>query len=191
MKKANKKLLAVCGVLLLIIAIICGIFCSGSSLFSDIFESRPEFQSKILEAQYKITKKDSVLKNLCGSLQMVGNENESDEYYEKLVLYSEIYLKNDDVFDSSLYGQYLIALSKLSEHEKLKVESKNFLNKCVSENDFKILYFSLSVIKEQGSQQDKDYVKEFAKEILYGPHLSAESEEEYIDLKSDYTSLAE
>lgn len=191
MKKINKKMLIVCSIMFLIFIAILGLFCSGNSIFSDMFENQPESQSKILEVQYKITKKDSVLKNLCSSLQMVGNENESNEYFEKFVFYSEMYLKGNGNFDRNLYGQYLIALSKLSEHEKLEVESKNFLDKCVSEKDFQILYFSLSIIKEQGAQQDKDYVKNFAKEILDGSYLSANSEEEYNELKNKYINLAE
>lgn len=191
MKKINKKIIAVCSVIFLIFIVIFGVFCSGSSIFSDAFKNQPETQSEILELQYKITKKDKVLKNLCNSLQMVSNGNQSNEHLEKLVSYSEMYLKNDDVFDCSLYGQYIMALSKLSEHEALKVESKNFLVKCSSEKDFQILYISLLAIKEEGSQKDKDYVKTFAKEIIDGSYLNANSEEKYKELESKYMNLAE
>ncbi len=191
MKKTNKKIIAICSIIFLMFIAIFGVFCSGSTIFSDMFKNQPETQSKILEVQYKITKKDKVLERLCSSLQMVSNENQSDEHLEKLVLYSELYLKDDDVVDCSLYGQYLMALSKLSKHEKLRVESKNFLYKCVSEEDFNILYLSLYAIKEQGSQQDKDYVKIFSREILDGPYLNANSEEKYNELKKKYTNLAE
>ena len=122
---------------------------------------------------------------------MVSNENQNNEHLEKFVLYSEIYLKdNDDVSYCSLYCQYLMALSKLSEYDKLKIESKNFLDKYTSESDFKILYVALYGIKEEGSQQDKDYVKNFATEILDGPYLNANSEE-YTELQAMYLELTE
>lgn len=192
-KKAIIKTVVFSFTFVIIIALIfsIGMFCSGSSVFSDMYKNQPETQSKILEVQYKITKKDKVLKSLCSSLQMVSNENQNNEHLEKFVLYSGIYLKdNDNVSYCSLYCQYLMALSKLSEYEKLKIESKNFLDKYTSESDFKILYVALYGIKEEGSQQDKDYVKNFATEILDGSYLNANSEE-YTELQAMYLELTE
>ncbi len=190
MEKKSKIVFLLLTAVLIVLVGSFGVFYSGSTIVSDSFREKPQIQVKILEAQYSLTKKHKVLENLCSVLQTVGGD-ESKEYYEKFVSYSEIYLSESDDFDRILYSQYIIALSRLSRTERVKEESRKFLNKCVSDDDFECLYHALFVIKQQGSQEEKDYVKSLAREILDGSYLKSDIEEKYNELKSKYMLLAE
>lgn len=191
MKKEIKIILILLSAVLAVATVAIGIFCSGSTLFSDIFGKSPEMQVEILEAQYKITEKPKVLKNLCDALFFVGNEDESREHYEKVAYYCELYLKGSNAVDRSAYSQYLIALSRISETEKLKTEAENFLNKCNSDDDFQVLYHALFVIKQQGTSEEQTYVKQLAKKISDGSYLKSNSKMKYDELVNKYTLLAE
>lgn len=191
MKKDAKIILIVISVILAVTAVLLGIFLSGNSLFADILGNGSEEQIKVLELQYKFTKKPAVLKNLCNALNVAGNEDESFEYYEKVAHYFELYVEGGNGFNTSDFGIYLIALSKISETEKLKTEIESFLKKDLSGKDYKTLYFSLSGIKQSGSAEEKEYIKQIAKEILEGSHLKSYSQSEYEDLVNEYMLLAE
>lgn len=187
MKKKTKIIIPL-AIILAIILIAFGVFCSGSTLFSDMFGDNYEVKSQILEAQYKISKKDSVLEQLCSSLQMtVGEEN--TKYLDDFIYYSEIYLADKDDLDSGLYSQYLLALSQTDAFEKLQTESRNYLNKCKETIDFKLLYSALSAIKNQGNEQEQSFVKDFAKEVLDGSYIKANSEDEFNELTVFFTEL--
>lgn len=188
MKKKTKIIIPL-AIILAIILIAFGVFCSGSTLFSDIFGDNYEVKSQILEVQYKISKNDSVLKNLCNSLQMTVSE-ENTEYLDEFINYSEIYLADKDDIDNGLYSQYLLALSKTDAFEKLQKESRNYLNKCKETKDFKFLYSALFMIKSQGNEQEQSFVKDFAKEILDDSYIKINSEEEFNELTTLYTELA-
>ena len=56
MKKKTKIIIPL-AIILAITLIAFGVFCLGSTLFSDIFEDNHEIQARILEVQYKINKK--------------------------------------------------------------------------------------------------------------------------------------
>lgn len=187
MKKKTKIIIPL-AIILAITLIAFGVFCLGSTLFSDIFEDNHEIQARILEVQYKINKKTTVLGHLCSSLQMVVSE-ENTKYLDEFIYYSEIYLANEDDLDNGLYSQYLLALSQTDSFEKLQKESRNYLNKCKETNDFKILYSSLFMIKDQGNEQEQSFVKDFAKEVLDGSYIKTNSEEEFNELTTLYTEL--
>ncbi len=119
---------------------------------------------------------------------MVVSE-ENTKYLDEFIYYSEIYLANEDDLDNGLYSQYLLALSQTDSFEKLQKESRNYLNKCKETNDFKILYSSLFMIKDQGNEQEQSFVKDFAKEVLDGSYIKTNSEEEFNELTTLYTEL--
>lgn len=190
-KKGAKIIIIAISALLVAAAVLLGIFLSGSSLFADALGNGSAAQVKVLETQYKITKKPSVLANLCDALAYSGNMDDSKEHYEKTAYYFELYLENGKDFSASDFAVYLTALSRLSATDKLKTEIENYMKSNHSGDDYKTLYVALFAVKQNGSEEEKEYIKEIAKEITDGSYLKSDSKTEYEELVNKYTILAE
>lgn len=191
MKKRTKIIIIVLSAVLAVVAVPLGIFFSGNTLLTDVLVKNPASQVKILEVQYKITKKPIVLKSLCDALYSADEEDDSYEHHEKVAHYFGLYLEGGNDLVLSGFPMYIHSLSIISETEKIKTEIDNYLKKDLSDSDFNRLYFTLLGLKQYGSQEEKEYVKEVANRILDGSYLKSNSKTEYEELVNRYTLLAE
>lgn len=189
--KKRTKIIIVLSVVLAVVAALLGIFLSGNTLITDVLVKSPAEQIKILEVQYKITKKTIVLRNLCDALYSADEEENSYEYHEKRAHYFGLYLEGGNELDRSSFAMYIFSLSIISETEKIKTEIDNYLKKDLSDRDFDILYFTLLTLQRNGSPEEKEYAKEVANRILDGSYLKSNSKTEYEELVNKYKLLAE
>ena len=192
MKKRTKSVFIVFAFVLIIVVGVLIIMYSGSTIFSNMFSDNPEKQVQVLEIQYKINHKEKTLFYLCSALQ---DESLYDRnlYSEKLVTYGEIYLKSDfGKSDDGFHSQYLTALLNLGMNERFESECKAWFSTVTNTNELIWLYNALySATATNYFDSEKQFIKDFAKEILTSEKIVSTNKQEYDELVRRYTELAE
>ena len=189
MKKKTKSTYIILIFVLIIVVGALAIIYSGSTVLSDAFSDKPEKQVQVLEVQYKMNHKEKTLLYLCSALQ---NESlyESKVYSEKLITYGEIYLKSDlGKSDNGFHSQYLVALLNSGLNERFEAECRDWFSAVTNSNE--LIWLCCTLYSANRFDSEKQFIKDFAKEILISEKIVSGNKQEYDELVRRYTELAE
>lgn len=189
MKKKIKSTYIILMFALIIVVGALPIIYSGSTVISDAFSDNPEKQVQVLEMRYKMNHKEKTLLYLCSALQ---NESlyESRVYSEKLITYGEVYLKSDlGKSDEGFRRQYLVTLLNLGLNERFESECRKWFSAVTNSNE--LLWICNALYSANCFDSEKQFIKDFAKEVLISEKIVSSNKQEYDELVRRYTELAE
>lgn len=192
MKK--KKIIGVLVAVVAAIAVICLVYLwSGNSFVAEKLSNNPKAQAAVIEAQYKLSKKEKLLPSLCFALSSIDPQERTKEQTEKMIAYSELLFQNPDEMESSVdthYAQYLSVLLDAQEIAKFQETCPKYYALCEDNNDLMVLAMLLQRAAQSEDADFAAWAKQYAADILADNPFFPDTEENYINTVQLFQDIA-
>lgn len=191
MKKKKILIAVVCVIAAL--AVICLVYLwSGNSFVAEKLSSNPKARASVIEAQYKLSKKENLLPSLCFALSSIDPEERTEKQTEKMIAYSELLFQVPDEMESSadtFYAQYLSVLLDAQETEKFQETCPKYYALCEDNGDLMVLAMLLQRAAESEDTDFAAWAKQYASTILADDPFFPDSQENYESVKTLFQKI--
>lgn len=191
MKKKKILIAVVCVIAAL--AVICLIYLwSGNSFVAEKLSNNPKVQASVIEAQYKLSKKENLLPSLCFALPSIDPEERTEKQTEKMIAYSELLFQVPDEMESSadtFYAQYLSVLLDAQETEKFQETCPKYYALCEDNGDLMVLAMLLQRAAESEDTDFAAWAKQYTATILADDPFFPDTEENYESVKTLFQNI--
>lgn len=192
MKKKKILIAVVCVIAAL--AVICLIYLwSGNSFVAEKLSNNPKVQASVIEAQYKLSKKENLLPSLCFALSSIDPEERTEKQTEKMIAYSELLFQYPDEMDSSAdtyYARYLSVLLDAQETEKFQETCPKYYALCEDNGDLMVLAMLLQRAVQSEDADFAAWAKQYAADVLADDPFFPDTEENYASVKALFQNVA-
>lgn len=190
----NKKRIGIMVGVILALAVICLFYLwSGNSFVAEKLNENPETQAAVIEAQYKLSKKENLLPSLCFALSSIDPKARTEKQTEKMIAYSELLFQYPDEMDSSAdtyYARYLSVLLDAQETEKFQEVCPKFYALCKDNNDLMVLAMLLQRAVQSEDADFAAWANQYAADILADDPFFSDTEENYASVKALFQNVA-
>lgn len=192
MKK--KKPIIVFACIIAALAVICLVYLwSGNSFVTEKLSNNPKAQAAVIEAQYKLSKKENLLPSLCFALSSIDPKARTEKQTEKMIAYSELLFQYPDEMDSSAdtyYARYLSVLLDAQETEKFQEVCPKFYALCKDNNDLMVLAMLLQRAVQSEDADFAAWANQYAADILADDPFFPDSQENYADVVERFQDIS-
>lgn len=192
MKKKKILIAVVCVIAAL--AVICLVYLwSGNSFVAEKLSNNPKARASVIEAQYKLSKKENLLPSLCFALSSIDPEERTEKQTEKMIAYSELLFQYPDEMDSSAdtyYARYLSVLLDAQETAKFQETCPKYYALCEDNGDLMVLAMLLQRAAESEDTDFAAWAKQSAADILAVDPFFPDTEENYASVKALFQNVA-
>ena len=190
MKKKKILIAVVCVIAAL--AVICLIYLwSGNSFVAEKLSSNPKAQASVIEAQYKLSKKENLLPSLCFALSSIDPQERTEEQTAKLIAYSELLFQSSEETGPSYYARYLSVLLDAQETEKFQETCPKYYALCEDNGDLMVLAMLLQRAAESEDTDFAAWAKQYAADIVADDPFFPDTEENYKNTVQLFQDIAE
>lgn len=193
MKKKKILIAVVC--VIAAIAVICLVYLwSGNSFVAEKLSNNQKAQASVIEAQYKLSKKENLLPSLCFALSSIDPKARTEKQTEKMIAYSELLFQYPDEMDSSAdtyYARYLSVLLDAQETEKFQETCPKYYALCEDNGDLMVLAMLLQRAAESEDTDFAAWAKQYAADIVADDPFFPDTEDNYkntVQLFQDITA---
>ena len=191
MKKKKILIAVVCVIAAL--AVICLVYLwSGNSFVAEKLSNNPKAQASVIEAQYKLSKKENLLPSLCFALSSIDPKARTEKQTEKMIAYSELLFQYPDEMDSSAdtyYARYLSVLLDAQETAKFQETCPKYYALCEDNGDLMVLAMLLQRAAESEDADFAAWAKQYAADILADDPFFPDTEENYESVKTLFQNI--
>lgn len=181
MKKKKILIAVVC--VIAVIGVICLVYLwSGNSFVAEKLSNNPKAQASVIEAQYKLSKKENLLPSLCFALSSIEPQERTKEQTAKLIAYSELLFQYPDEMDSSAdtyYARYLSVLLDAQETAKFQETCPKYYALCEDNGDLMVLAMLLQRAAQSVNADFAAWAKQYAADVLADDPFFSDTEENY------------
>lgn len=192
MKKKKFLIAVVC--VIAVIGVICLVYLwSGNSFVAEKLSNNPKAQASVIEAQYKLSKKENLLPSLCFALSSIDPEERTEKQTEKMIAYSELLFQYPDEMDSSAdtyYARYLSVLLDAQETAKFQETCPKYYALCEDNGDLMVLAMLLQRAVQSEDADFAAWAKQYAADILADDPFFSDTEENYASVKALFQNVA-
>lgn len=190
----NKKRIGITFGVILALVVICLFYLwSGNSFVAEKLNENPATQAAVIEAQYKLSKKENLLPSLCFALSSIDPKARTEKQTEKMIDYSELLFQYPDEMDSSAdtyYARYLSVLLDAQETEKFQEVCPKFYALCKDNNDLMVLAMLLQRAVQSEDADFAAWANQYAADILADDPFFSDTEENYASVKTLFQNVA-
>lgn len=191
MKKKKILIAVVCVIAAL--AVICLVYLwSGNSFVAEKLSNNPKARASVIEAQYKLSKKENLLPSLCFALSSIDPQERTEEQTAKMIAYSELLFQYPDEMDSSAdtyYARYLSVLLDAQETEKFQETCPKYYALCEDNGDLMVLAMLLQRAAESEDTDFAAWAKQYAADVLADDPFFPDTEENYESVKTLFQNI--
>lgn len=183
----------------ILIAVICvivalGVIClaylwSGNSFVAEKLSNNPKAQSSVIEAQYKLSKKENLLPALCFSLSSIDPQERTEKQTEKMIAYSELLFQSSEETKPSYYARYLSVLLDAQETAKFQEACPKYYALCGDNGDLMVLAMLLQRAAQSEDADFAAWAKQYASTILADDPFFPDTEENYESVKTLFQNI--
>lgn len=190
----NKKRIGIMVGVILALAVICLFYLwSGNSFVAEKLNENPETQAAVIEAQYKLSKKENLLPSLCFALSSIEPKARTEKQTEKMIAYSELLFQYPDEMVSSAdtyYARYLSVLLDAQETAKFQETCPKYYALCEDNGDLMVLAMLLQRAAQSENADFAAWAKQYAADILVDDPFFSDTEENYASVKALFQNVA-
>lgn len=154
--------------------------------------NNPKVQASVIEAQYKLSKKENLLPSLCFALSSIDPQERTKEQTAKMIAYSELLFQVPDEMESSadtFYAQYLSVLLDAQETEKFQETCPKYYALCEDNGDLMVLAMLLQRAAESEDTDFAAWAKQYAADIVADDPFFPDTEENYESVKTLFQNI--
>lgn len=192
MKKKKFLIAVVC--VIAVIGVICLVYLwSGNSFVAEKLSNNPKAQASVIEAQYKLSKKENLLPSLCFALSSIDPQERTEEQTAKMIAYSELLFQVPDEMESSAdtyYARYLSVLLDAQETAKFQETCPKYYALCEDNGDLMVLAMLLQRAAESEDTDFAAWAKQYAADTLADDPFFPDTEENYASVKALFQNVA-
>ena len=192
--KKKKILIAVVCVIAALAAICLIYLWSGNSFVAEKLSSNPKARASVIEAQYKLSKKENLLPSLCFALSSIDPQERTKEQTAKMIAYSELLFQVPDEMESSadtFYARYLSVLLDAQETAKFQETCPKYYALCEDNNDLMVLAMLLQRAAQSENADFAAWAKQYAADIVADDPFFPDTEENYKNTVQLFQDIAE
>lgn len=190
MKKKKILIAVVCVIAAL--AVICLVYLwSGNSFVAEKLSNNPKAQASVIEAQYKLSKKENLLPSLCFALSSIDPQERTEEQTAKMIAYSELLFQSSEETGPSYYARYLSVLLDAQETAKFQETCPRYYALCEDNGDLMVLAMLLQRAAQSENADFAAWAKQYAADIVADDPFFPDTEENYkntVQLFQDITA---
>lgn len=190
MKKKKILIAVVCVIAAL--AVNCLIYLwSGNSFVAEKLSNNPKAQASVIEAQYKLSKKENLLPSLCFALSSIDPQERTEEQTAKMIAYSELLFQSSEETGPSYYARYLSVLLDAQETAKFQETCPKYYALCEDNGDLMVLAMLLQRAAQSENADFAAWAKQYAADVLADDPFFPDTEDNYkntVQLFQDITA---
>ena len=188
MKKKKILIAVVCVIAAL--AVICLIYLwSGNSFVAEKLSNNPKAQASVIEAQYKLSKKENLLPSLCFALSSIDPQERTEEQTAKMIAYSELLFQSSEETGPSYYARYLSVLLDVQETAKFQETCPKYYALCEDNGDLMVLAMLLQRAAQSENADFAAWAKQYAADIVADDPFFPDTEENYESVKTLFQNI--